>query len=141
MKIIVTSHGNLCEGILNSYEMLVGKNDSIAAISLKENDTGEFEREITNIIKSTKGDILVLCDIYGGTPYNIAYYLYLEQSDRIRVVSGINLPMLLETGLSLSNSISLDSIVNVAINSGADSIKKADEINLEKEMNSEEDIF
>lgn len=141
MKIIVTSHGNLCEGILNSYEMLAGKNDSITAISLKENDTGEFERELTNIIKLTEGDILVLCDIYGGTPYNIAYYLYLEESDRIRVVSGLNLPMLLETGLSLCNSISLDNVVNVAIDSGTDSIKKADEINLKKEMNSEEDIF
>jgi len=141
MKIIVTSHGDLCEGILNSYEMLAGKNNNIIAISLKENDTGEFDEKITEVVKSIDEDILILCDIYGGTPYNIAYYLYLEESDRLRIVSGLNLPMLLETGLSLNNSVSLDDIVNVAIESGAGSIKEAEEINLENEVNLEEDIF
>ncbi|MEY8292663.1 PTS mannose/fructose/sorbose family IIA subunit [Carnobacteriaceae bacterium 52-44] len=103
MKIIVTSHGDLCEGILDSYEMLAGKNENIIAIPLRENDTGEFENKITELVKSIDDDILVLCDIYGGTPYNVSYYLYLEQSNRLRVVSGLNLPMLLETGLSLNN--------------------------------------
>lgn len=141
MKIIVTSHGDLCEGILDSYEMLAGKNENIIAIPLRENDTGEFENKITELVKSIDDDILVLCDIYGGTPYNVSYYLYLEQSNRLRVVSGLNLPMLLETGLSLNNCTSLGEIVNVAIDAGKDSIKKAEEVNLEEDISLEEDIF
>lgn len=133
MKIIVTSHGDLCTGILNSYEMLAGKNENIIPVSLKEEDTGKFEEELTQIVNKTNEDILILCDIFGGTPYNISNYLYLERSDRLRVVSGLNLPMLLETGLSLNSSVSLDEIVNVAIDAGSESIKVAEEITEEEE--------
>lgn len=136
MKIIVTSHGNLCNGIIHSYEMLAGKTDSIIAVPLDENDTGEFESKLTNIVNEIKGNILILCDIHGGTPYNVSNYLYHQQSKRIGLVSGLNLPMLLETGLSLGNNISLDEIVNVAINAGTESIQKAEEILID-----EEDIF
>lgn len=133
MQIIITSHGNLCTGILNSYEMLAGKNENIIPISLKENDTGEFEKELTEVVNGTEEDILILCDIFGGTPYNISNYLYLEQSNRLRIVSGLNLPMLLETGLSSNSTISLDEIVNVAIDAGSESIKVAEEITADEE--------
>lgn len=139
MKIIVTSHGDLCDGILSSYKMLAGENEDIISISLGKDDMGEFQEQLEKTINNTAGEILILCDIYGGTPYNVSYYSYLEQSNRIRIVSGVNLPMVLEAGLSLHSPISLDEIVNVAIEAGSKSIKVAEEISMNEEI--EEDIF
>lgn len=141
MKIIVTSHGELCTGVINSYEMLAGKNENIIAVSLKDSDTGEFKSNLGNLIKNSQEDLLIICDIYGGTPYNEAYYHFIQRPEQIRVVTGLNLPMLLETGLSLNGSVSLDGIVNVAMESGVSAVKSAETEETKVEEISDEDMF
>lgn len=137
MKIIVATHGDFCFGIIHSYKMLAGDNESIIPISLKESDTGEFKRELKEITSNDE-KYLILCDLYGGTPFNESIYLQQKYPDRIKTVSGVNLPMLLESGMALNTGVCLDKIVSALFKVGAESIM---DFSNEMEMANDDDIF
>ena len=44
MKILVTSHGALCNGILESFEMIAGQPPNIISLSLSKDDTGQYKK-------------------------------------------------------------------------------------------------
>jgi len=137
MKIVVTSHGSLCEGILESYHMLAGQNVDLISIKLG-NDDSEYKKEINDIYEKYKEQgILFLCDIVSGTPYNECYKLFLNDNVNIRVVSGLNLAMLLETGLALPLTNDLDALAGDAIYAAKQSITLAKDI---EESNEEIDF-
>ena len=143
MKIIVASHGDLCNGLIHSYSMLAGDNDYLVPISLKENDTGQFKKNLEKLLE-VNDDFLILCDLYGGTPFNEALYFFQKYPDRIRVVAGVNLPMLLELGFTVqtNNEINIDELVNIAINVGSESLRAEDIDTLsEKEEQESDDMF
>ena len=58
----------------------------------------------------------------GGTPYNESYRHFLMYPDKVKVVSGLNLAMLMESGLALNNAVDLQELVDIAIDSGIQSI-------------------
>ncbi|MDN6140390.1 MAG: PTS sugar transporter subunit IIA [Tetragenococcus koreensis] len=125
MNIIVTSHGDLCLGLIDSLEMLAGEQEKVIAISLKKNDTGQFKEEFRLLVEEKLSEpTLILCDILGGTPYNESHQLFLEHPDYLRVVSGVNLAMLIECTLSVASMTSLQELSEVAINSGKQSIEE-----------------
>lgn len=133
MKILVASHGKLAPGIISSYRMLAGENRDILVLSLKDDDTGQFKEELSEII-NTNDKILVLCDIKGGTPFNESYRLYLQNPEKIRIVSGLNLGMLLEVGLAVSSgNVDLDHLAILAKESAVQSVFIAGSENLEEE--------
>lgn len=70
-------------------------------------------------------EVLILTDIKGGTPYNEAFQYYLSNEERVQVVAGMNLPMVIETGLNLANS-SLTELFKNAIEVGRIGIEGAD---------------
>jgi mannose PTS system EIIA component len=102
--VCLVSHGNLCLELINSYEMISGKNQLLKAIPLDDSGAKAFSKrleiEITELLK--KGSVLILADLKGGTPFNESMKLLLQYPDDIELVSGVNLPMLLEIGLKLS---------------------------------------
>ena len=94
--IIAISHGSYVNALINSVEMIYGKQDKISTISLEQEESIEslrkkIERKIAEL---NTDEILILVDLLGGTPYNAAC-LFMEDS-RVNVVTGINMPMLLE---------------------------------------------
>lgn len=126
MKIIVTSHGALCNGILESYQMIAGSTNNIIAIPLTPDDTGQYKKSLKQVIeKYRQYQLLILCDIAGGTPYNESFQNFLKHPDSIRVISGLNLAMLLEVGLAVENIDSINDLANLAIKSGMQSVVQA----------------
>lgn len=126
VKIILTSHGGLCQGILESFSMLAGTCNFLTALPLKPDDTGEYKEKLKNMLSNCKNDdVLILCDIMGGTPYNEGYAAFLQNPEKIRVVSGLNLGMLLETALAAENDTKLNDLASIAIDAGHKSIKEA----------------
>lgn len=70
MKIIITSHGKLCEGIIDSYNMIVGPTSDIVTLPFY-GSLEEFRKQQNKIFEDFKNEeIIVLCDLLGGTPYN-----------------------------------------------------------------------
>lgn len=110
IHIIVSSHGLFAQEALKTAEMILGvpqKNASVVSVTTGRT-SDECLQELTQVYnehkEGTEGT-LILVDIYGGTPANIATYLTLT-TEGVQVYSGLNIPMLLE--LFLSNPATLD---------------------------------
>lgn len=121
--------------ILDSYQMIAGENKNIVAVSLTDAGIQDFVERLTDqLAKFASDEVLILTDIKGGTPYNEAYKYYLSNDKRVRVVAGMNLPMVIELGLSLSNS-SLTALEELAIEQGRKGITGLlEEENVEEEL-------
>lgn len=137
MNIIVTTHGKFAEGILDSLSMFYPISNKIYSVSLEENGIDNFRHEMTRIVNQIEGDILILADLFGGTPYNIAYELQLLNPDRIGIVAGLNLPMLIEAVSVIDDAKSLSEITDVAYNAGSLGLSKV--IGQTKDFENEEE--
>ncbi|WP_159978040.1 MULTISPECIES: PTS sugar transporter subunit IIA [unclassified Novosphingobium] len=93
---ILVTHGNLAEEFVHAMEHVVGDQADVATICIGPNDDMEQRRsEIADAItKVDSGEgVIVLTDLFGGTPSNLA--ISLMQAGKVEVIAGINLPMLI----------------------------------------------
>lgn len=91
--------------MLEAAEFILGEPpEAMAAVSidLKEN-ADKLRNKIVDGIKKLKSDdgILILTDMFGGTPSNLSYS-FLEEG-RIEVISGVNLPILIRAATARKN--------------------------------------
>lgn len=98
--LILSSHGLYAQEALHAVEMIVGKSRiDVEVVSVVEgrsnNDCLAEMQEKYQKIKEGKDGVLILVDIFGGTPSNTATYLALTEKN-IQAYSGFNLPMLIE---------------------------------------------
>jgi PTS system mannose-specific IIA component len=95
--VVVVTHGQLATELVNSTEMIVGDLPRFAAVSIGwHEDThdarGAIEQAIARVDQG-KG-VLVLTDMFGGTPSNLAMTFLGE--NKVEVITGVNLPMLIK---------------------------------------------
>ncbi len=96
--IIVTGHGGFAAGMEKNVKMLAGADAQLAAIDFMEGMTPE---ELSEKLKAQIGayascaQVLILTDLVGGTPYNCAATLSVEEP-KIRVIGGVNSALLME---------------------------------------------
>ena len=94
--LVLVTHGRLASEFIVAMEHVVGPQRQIAAICIGPDDDMEERRaQIAQAIKAVdKGDgVIILTDLFGGTPSNLA--ISLMKSDKIEVIAGVNLPMLI----------------------------------------------
>lgn len=94
---VVVTHGNLAAELVNAAETIVGDIRHITAVSIGWHDDVDIAREeIGRAIKrvETGAGVLVLTDMFGGTPTNLACTFIGEAP--IEVVTGVNLPMIIK---------------------------------------------
>ena len=94
---LIVTHGRLAIELLNAAEMIVGEINHITAVSLGWHDdvdtaAGMIEKSLERV-QSPDG-VLILTDMFGGTPTNIAS-TFLDHG-RVEIVTGVNLPMLIK---------------------------------------------
>ncbi|MFD2616511.1 mannose/fructose/sorbose PTS transporter subunit IIA [Terrilactibacillus laevilacticus] len=97
--IILASHGDFAEGILQSGSMIFGDQENVKAVTLMPNEgPNDIKAKMKEAIASfgDQEEVLFLVDLWGGTPFNQANSLFEEYKDKWAVVSGLNLPMLIE---------------------------------------------
>lgn len=97
--IILASHGQFAEGIMQSGAMIFGEQEKVSAVTLMPNEGPDDLKEKFNQAIATfdkEDEVLFLVDLWGGTPFNQANGLYEEHKDKWAIVSGLNLPMLIE---------------------------------------------
>src|SRR3974377_417582 len=95
--VVVVTHGQLAVGLVNAAAMIVGDPPQFTGVSRGWHDaSGDARREIGHAIERVRADggVLVLTDMFGGTPSNIGM-TFLEK-DQIEVITGVNLPMLIK---------------------------------------------
>ena len=93
---IVVSHGQLANELLSAAEMVVGPLEHIAAVSIGWHDDVELAKdEIARAIKRVDqgSGVVVMTDMFGGTPTNISA-MFLKENE-VEIVTGVNLPMII----------------------------------------------
>ncbi len=96
--IVVLSHGNMAEGMLHSVQFLHGKAEGVKSLCLYPTQAvEEFDAQLRDVIAEVdEGEgVLIFTDVNGGTPANRALVIAAQRAD-IEVISGVNLPLLLE---------------------------------------------
>ena len=97
IHIVITSHGGLAEGLLQSSNMLIGEQENVECITFAPDMGAEeldeiYSAKITDI--SDNNQYLILCDIKGGTHFKVVSR-YSFKNDNIAVIYGVNLPILI----------------------------------------------
>jgi len=116
--IVLVTHGRLAQETIVAMEHMVGPQTQLRAISIgPEDDIERRQREIAAAARSVdtgKGVVLVT-DMYGGTPCNLA--LTLLSRGKIEVLAGANLPSLIKL-LDVRGKLPLETAVKEAIDAG-----------------------
>jgi PTS system mannose-specific IIA component len=94
--LLIISHCNLGREFLNAAELIVGRLENADAIAITQtSETEELLMAIAEKIKSLDDGqgVLVLTDMFGGTPSNLSLSFLEEQM--VEVLTGVNLPMVI----------------------------------------------
>ena len=94
--LVLVTHGRLAAEFVTAMEHVVGPQEAIVPICIGPEDDMEGRRnDIAEAIRSvdTGDGTIVLTDLFGGTPSNLA--ISLMKTDSVEVIAGINLPMLI----------------------------------------------
>ncbi len=101
-RIVIVTHGKLCEGLLDTLQMFVGDTHLVTAIGLDGRGSENFTERLATYFEDNSGaEFLVLADIFGGTPFQTAMKLKLEKNLQMEIGYGVNFPMCLEATLGL----------------------------------------
>lgn len=98
VNFIIIGHGKIAEGLLNANSMILGEQENVSVLSLDPNQSvDDFKKKLESEINNVKkgNEILILADLFGGTPVNVAVSVAYERED-IEIITGINLPLLIE---------------------------------------------
>jgi mannose PTS system EIIA component len=95
--VVVVTHGQLATELVNAAEMIVGDLPRFTAVSIGwHDDVNDARDDIARAIERVQGEegVLLLTDMFGGTPSNLG--MTFLQTDRLEVITGVNLPMLIK---------------------------------------------
>ena len=122
--LIVTGHGNFATGLTSSLKLIAGEpKDYVAVDFLEEYSVDDLERELTKALDELKDcdGILVLSDLGGGSPFKTAVMCGYPRGN-VEVIAGTNLPMLIEVNMGRQFVEELDTLTNMALNTGKDQV-------------------
>ena len=122
ISIVLVSHGELGGALIRAAEMIAGPAERIFSVPLLPGESPEGLGEKLNVaLQEIAGEeTLVLIDLFGGTPYNVAARQVLE--DNVECVTGVNLPMLLELITSRDDAV-LPEMAEEIAQAGRESVK------------------
>lgn len=125
IALIISTHGKFSEELVKSSEMIFGSQTNVGTVTFIPGEgTDDLVNKYNTLIDELdcKDGVLFMVDLFGGSPFNAASILALK-NDNTEIVTGINLPMLLEVFGSRDFS-SLSELVDIAQSTGKDAIKQ-----------------
>lgn len=139
--IIVTGHGRFSEGMLSSLSMIAGNTEALIGVNFLESEsTEDLDRNLLNAyteLRKTCEGVIILCDLYGGSPFKSAAMLSVEQ-ENVSVLAGINLASCLELIFARLSETNAQSLANSMLEKDTNRLIKF-EIPVRVERNEEED--
>lgn len=124
--IVIAAHGNMAKAMLESAELIVGKQEKVETLGLNHGDSiDDFSKKLENGIEKYKDEgVLLLLDFYGGTPFNTSAIVINKFAKvcELECLTGVNLPMLLELFLNREN-MKLKELKNLCEEVGISGIK------------------
>lgn len=128
--VLILTHGNLARELLASARKIAGDLESFEALALSWTDgiekAQEKVAEALARLDAAEAGILILTDIFGGTPSNIA--MAFRDPGRVEVVSGVNLPMVVRLGCLRNDGMPVEEIATWIREKGQSSIYCSSEL-------------
>lgn len=124
---LVVTHGHLGRELVAAAEMIVGEISHIQSVSVGwHDDVNDARKDIEKRIAEVESGsgVLILTDMFGGTPSNIAFSFH--DPGKVDVVTGVNLPMIIKIA-SQKGDNTLDSLAGIVRDQGRSSISTASE--------------
>ncbi|SUT99260.1 PTS mannose transporter subunit IIAB [Actinobacillus genomosp. 1] len=121
IAIIIATHGIAAEQLLKTTEMLIGEQSDVAYIDFvpgenAETIMGKYQAKLANELAHCD-EVLFLVDTWGGSPFNAANRT-IDGKQNMNIVTGVNVPMLVETFMARDDGPSLDELVEIALEAG-----------------------
>lgn len=132
--VFVCTHGHAAEELIHSAELICGEQENVGYTDFKVGETLEtLHNKIMNELSQLemKDGILMLTDLKGGTPFNVLVGI-LFSMPRVELLTGVNIPMLLETFIS-REALPLESLVAQVYESGRSGIYRYEKSDLKIE--------
>ena len=126
--IVIVTHGKLASEFIHAVEHVVGQQPQMEAICIGPEDKMDVRRkDIADAVTKveTGQGVVILTDMFGGTPSNLA--ISLLQEGKVEVVAGLNLPMLVKLS-RIRNDCSLHKAVGAAQDAGRKYITIASQV-------------
>jgi PTS system mannose-specific IIA component len=126
--LVVATHGRLAEEILRTAEGIVGPLEQCEAVAVgAETSMDDARARLAEAVKRVDvGEgVVVLTDMFGGTPANLAL-TFLDE--KVEVVTGVNLPMILKLATARAESLSLRAAAELLAAYGQKNITLASEL-------------
>lgn len=125
IAIVIGTHGWVAEALLKTIEMLLGKQDNIGCIDFLPGENTEiliekYQAQLSKL--DTSKGALFLVDTWGGSPFNAASRIVVNKPNH-DVITGVNIPMLIEALMKRDENPSLDDLMKISVEVGREEIK------------------
>lgn len=128
--IVLMTHGSFGKELIASGELILGELRDVFSISLEaERESMELMTELKALLETSFDQYIVLADLFGGTPCNVAARFSLEEN--VIVLSGVNLPMLIEAEMARMQG-SYDGLTEKLMKSATEGIRDVKKIMKER---------
>ena len=98
-RIVVAAHGDLADAFVSAASLICGPLRELHPVGLRGDESPEAFGERLRDACGAEGPLLILTDLVGGTPHNVAFALARRRPSAV-VISGVNLAVLIEAATS-----------------------------------------
>ncbi|UVK77052.1 MAG: mannose-specific PTS enzyme IIAB component [Sodalis sp. Fle] len=122
---IIGTHGSAAKQLLKTAEMILGEQQNVAWIDFVPGENAEtlIEKYIALLANlDTTTGVLFLVDTWGGSPFNAASRIVVDK-ENYEVITGVNIPMLIETFMARDDNTSFPKLVSIAMEAGRVGVK------------------
>lgn len=123
-RILLLSHGELAKEIWATSRLVLGEMSGVEYLTLPSGtDLTKYEQDIRRKAEDAKGGLLILTDIFGGTPFITASRVFasMENKNQLEIVTGMNLAMVLQV-FNFAGSMPVKELKRIAVSAGIEGI-------------------
>ncbi len=122
---MIGTHGVAAEQLLRTTEMLIGEQDNVSFIDFIPGENADtlfdkYTQKLTDL--DTSKGVLFLVDTWGGSPFNAASRI-VNQHENYDIITGVNVPMLVETFMCRDDNPTLSELITVALETGRGGVR------------------
>lgn len=125
IAIIIGTHGNSAKYLLETAQILIGEQENVSYVDFLPGENAEtlvhkYNEKLSTL--QTQDGVLFLVDTWGGSPFNAANRIIADK-ENYEIISGVNIPMLIEVFMARDDNISFSELVSIALETGRAGIK------------------
>lgn len=143
VNLIIASHGDFAKGILMSGSMIFGEQENVEVVTFLPNEgADDLDKHYQEALAKFNNDdqILFLVDLWGGSPFNRASLIQKQNPEKMAIIAGLNLPMLIAAYAGRLSQNTAAGLATYLVPVAKDGVKSVPEAKEETEAKTSEKI-